>query len=187
MLKIILFLAISLLGTLSFALKTHAQDETTIIEKPTLPQLQGGDSLRLYVYGDDDLTGEYRIDPRGMLTLPLIGEVDTNSLNKSQLEQKIAQALIDGGYYNDPKVTIDVAIVQPFYILGEVKTPGSYPYTADLDLFKAVAIAGGYTPRADKEDIVIIRKENGERVTIKADENTEILPGDSIKVEQRFF
>lgn len=154
---------------------------------PVIPVLQAGDQLRLYVYGDEELTGEFRIDTRGILTLPLIGEISAAGMDKSALERRIATLLIEGGYYNDPKVTIDVATLQPFYILGEVRTPGSYPFTADLDVFKAIAIAGGYTPRADKKDIKVMRKVNGEKVKIQATEDTPILPGDSIKVEQRFF
>ncbi len=149
--------------------------------------LQPGDQLLIYVYGDEDLSGEYRVDPQGVVTLPLIGEISTQGITKKQLEKMITDKLVHGGFYNDPKVTIDVSALQPFYILGEVKNPGSYAYTADLDVFKAIAIAGGYTPRADKEDIIITRKTNGQKARIQATEDTEILPGDSIKVEQRFF
>lgn len=152
-----------------------------------LPVLHAGDQLKIYVYGDADLSGDYRIDPRGILTIPLIGEIKAQGINKLDLESKITKALIAGGYYNEPKVTVDVFAMQPFYIMGEVERPGSYEFTADLDVFKAIATAGGYTPRADKDDIIIIRTVDGQKQKFKATEETTIQPGDSIKIEQRFF
>ena len=119
--------------------------------------------------------------------MPLIGEISTEGLNKLDLQDRITSALIDGDYFNAPKVTVEVITLTPFYILGEVKNPGSYEYEPGLDLFKAIAIAGGYTPRAVKDKATIIRKVDGEKIRIKADELTEILPGDSIKIKQRFF
>lgn len=150
-------------------------------------RLNAGDHLRISVFGVPDLTGEFEVDRKGMVTMPLIGEIQAQGLNKIELQNKITQTLIAGEYFNDPKVTVDVIALQPFYILGEVNTPGSYPYVADLDIFKAIAIAGGYTPRAAKDKIVIIRKVQSKKVKISAEEDTAVLPGDSIKVEQRFF
>lgn len=157
-------------------------------ETPTDPyRLDPGDFLRIYIFGVDELTGDYRVDANGMITMPLIGAIEASGLNKDDLQKKITALLVEGGYFNDPKVTVEVISLKPFYILGEVRTPGSYEYQTDLDIFKAVAIAGGYTPRAAKGDITIIRKVNGEKVMIKATEDTPVLPGDSIKVDQRFF
>lgn len=172
-------------GSLSIHTDAQAQEQPAQTDRATV--LHAGDKLRLYVYGDKDISGEYTIDTRGVLTLPLIGELKADGLSKAQLEAKIVDALVDGGYYTDPNVTLDVSMMQPFYILGEVKNPGSYEYSADLDVFKAIATAGGYTPRADKNDIVVIRKIDGQKVRLKATEDTELLPGDSIKIEQRFF
>lgn len=149
--------------------------------------LQPGDFLRILIFGIDDLSGEYKLDTGGDITVPLIGEIHASGMSKSDLKNTIAQKLIDGQYYTDPKVTVEIIAMRPFYILGEVKVPGSYEYKPDLDIFKAVAIAGGYTPRAAKNKITIIRKIHGETVKIKATEHTPILPGDSIKVKQRFF
>jgi polysaccharide biosynthesis/export protein VpsN len=150
-------------------------------------RLNAGDHLRIYVFGVPDLTGEFQVDRKGMITMPLIGEIQAEGMNKIELQKKITQMLMAGQYFNDPKVTVEIIALQPFYILGEVNTPGSYPYVADLDVFKAIAIAGGYTPRAAKDKIIIIRKVHEDKVKINADEDTPILPGDSIKVEQRFF
>lgn len=150
-------------------------------------ELKAGDLLRIYVFGVEDLTGEFKISSNNYITMPLIGEISTEGLNKLDLQDRITSALIDGDYFNAPKVTVEVITLTPFYILGEVKNPGSYEYEPGLDLFKAIAIAGGYTPRAVKDKATIIRKVDGEKIRIKADELTEILPGDSIKIKQRFF
>lgn len=165
-----------------------AAPDTVESSSPTDPyRLDPGDFLRVYIFGVEELSGDYRVDAKGVITMPLIGGIDAQGLNKDELQQKITSLLVEDGYYNDPKVTVEVLSLKPFYILGEVRTPGSYEYQVDLDIFKAVAIAGGYTPRAAKGDITIIRKVNGEKVTIDASEDTPILPGDSIKVDQRFF
>lgn len=170
----------------------HTQQDIIAIPATQVPMqsvytLRAGDVLKVFVFGVADLTGEFKISTSGNITMPLIGEVRAAGSNKSRLEDVITAKLIDGDYFNAPKVTIDVMTLTPFYILGEVKNPGSYPYEPDLDLFKAIAIAGGYTPRAVKEKAVIIRRIGNRKVKINADELTEILPGDSIKVKQRFF
>ncbi len=150
-------------------------------------RLNAGDHLRIFVFGVDDLTGEFRVDRKGRITMPLIGEIEAEGLGKRELENIITSRLIQEGYYNDPKVTVEIVALKPFYILGEVKNPGSYEYEPDLDVFKAIAIAGGYTPRASKNKVIITRKVHGEKVRIKANEDTPILPGDALKVKQRFF
>ncbi len=149
--------------------------------------LQPGDFLRIMVFGVEELSGDFKIDSKGNVTIPLIGDLHAHGLNKTNLKNTITQKLVDGKYYKDPKVTVEIIGMQPFYILGEVNNPGSYEYHPDLNIFKAIAIAGGYTPRASKEKIIIIRKVHGETVKIKASELTPVLPGDSIKIKQRFF
>lgn len=163
--------------------------ETTALPFPVARdyKLNVGDLLRITVYGVEELSENYRIDPAGKITIPLVGEIAAQGRAKEEVQNEIAQKLIQGGYYNDPSVTVEVLELAPFYILGEVKNPGRYPFEPALDIFKAIAIAGGYTPRAAKDKIVIIRNVNGKKVKIEASEETEILPGDSIKVKQRFF
>lgn len=156
-------------------------------ENDNIYTLQTGDFLRIMVFGIEDLSGDFTIDSKGYITIPLIGEVHAEGLNKLELKNAITRNLVDNNYYKNPKVTVEIIAMQPFYILGEVTTPGSYEYRPDLNIFKAVAIAGGYTPRASKNKVTIIRKIHGETVKIKATESTPVLPGDSIKVKQRFF
>ncbi|MCB1838941.1 MAG: polysaccharide export protein [Alphaproteobacteria bacterium] len=153
----------------------------------SVDRLNVGDLLRITVFGVEELSNTYRIDSKGILTVPLVGEIQAQGKTKDELQNEIAQSLIKGGYYNNPSVTVEIMELSPFYILGEVKNPGRYPYEPELDIFKAIAIAGGYTPRAAKDKIIIIRNINGQKTEIEATEATEILPGDSIKVKQRFF
>lgn len=208
---LVLFIFAIALCTLSNAKITYADVEGSIFEKANqadilIPDnsqdlvdiapdagdndpylLNPGDHLRIFVFNVDELSGEFRVSGAGNITLPLIGEIYTEGLDKHALQNIITQKLINGGYFNDPKVTVEVIALQPFYILGEVKNPGSYEYHSDMDIFKAIAVAGGYTPRAAKKKIIIIRRIHDEKVEILANETTPILPGDSIKVKQRFF
>lgn len=150
-------------------------------------RLNIGDLLRITVYGVTDLSNSYRIGSNGNVTIPLVGEVPARGHVKEDVQAEIAKRLIDGGYYNSPSVTVEIMELAPFYILGEVNKPGRYPYEPGLDVIKAIATAGGHTPRAAKDKIVIVRDINGKKTEIDANEDTEVLPGDSIKVKQRFF
>ena len=150
-------------------------------------ELSVSDTLRITVFGVEDLTGKYGVDHNGNITMPLVGQLEAEGKKTTELEKEITNKLIEGGYYNSPNVTVEIIGLAPFYILGEVKGPGRYEYVPGLDIFKAIAIAGGYTPRAAKSKIYIIRDIDGEKTEIKATEETIVLPGDSIKVKQRFF
>ncbi len=150
-------------------------------------ELSVSDTLRITVFGVEDLTNKYGVDHNGNITMPLVGQLKAEGKKTTELEKEITRKLIEGGFYNSPNVTVEIIGLAPFYILGEIKGPGRYEYVPGLDIFKAIAIAGGYTPRAAKNKIYIIRIINGEKTEIKATEDTIVLPGDSIKVKQRFF
>lgn len=153
-----------------------------------LLRLAPGDKINLIVYGEETLTGPYMLDEDGNINIPLAGIVKAGGLTKSRLQQKIAEILVEGGFQQKPYVTVEIAALRPFYINGEVNTPGSYPYQPTLDVFQAVAVAGGFTPRAATSKVVITRtKQNGEKVRFNAPQETPIWPGDSILVEQRLF
>lgn len=149
--------------------------------------LNAGDRLRITIFGDEDLSGEYDIDARGLIALPLAGEIAAQGLSVEALKDKITANLAEGDYLTDPKISIEVISLRPFYILGEVREPGSYPAFPELDVFKAIATAGGLTPRAVKGRYIIYRGFGENRVSIEADDATPILPGDSIRVQERFF
>lgn len=193
--KKIIYIFALLISFLAYTNIVFAQDQSAeankTSEQETLSEgpytLKPGDFLRIFVFGAEELTGDFKLDASGNIEIPLIGEIYASGMNKEELKERITELLVNQGYYNDPKVTIEVIAMQPFFILGEIKNPGSYEYQVDLNVFKAIAIAGGYTPRAVKNKAIIIRKINGDRIEIKATEDTPLLPGDSIKIKQRFF
>ena len=154
-------------------------------QQPTYT-LGSGDKVRVTVYEEKELSGEFEVTGEGDISMPLIGSV--YALNKSarQLERDIEEVLKEG-YLKSPRVSIEVMNYRPFYILGEVQEPGSYPYVNGMTVFNAVALGGGFTYRANKERITIIRASgaNQEPQTINPDD--VVLPGDVVRVEERFF
>lgn len=166
--------------------KTMAPAKGLNVPETTELTLNAGDTLKITVFNDPDLTGEYNIDGNGEITMPLIGALQAEGQSVQTLQSAIITKL-ENGILVDPKVSIEIAALRPFYILGEVRQPGSYPSAPNLDVFKAVAIAGGLTPRGVKDEFVIYRGFGEERQTIPAREDTPVLPGDSIRVKERFF
>lgn len=149
--------------------------------------LTPGDKVKLLVFGEESLTGEYLIGPRGTVTLPMVGEVSAVGLSEGELQQRIESLFVRKGLLSRPLVTANVQAMRPFYILGEVKNPGSYAYQPGMDVFKAIATAGGYTPRAAKGKILIDRWREAHKFHMNADHNTPVLPGDSLTVRERIF
>lgn len=149
-------------------------------------RLGSGDKLRITVFGEDDLSGEFEVDGGGRISMPLIGSVNVGQSTLKEAASKIVIKLKDG-YMRDPRVSVDVLNYRPFYIIGEVNTPGSYPYRSGLSVLTAVAMGGGYTFRADEDDIIIIRGNDPERREEKASPDTVVLPGDVVRVEERLF
>lgn len=140
------------------------------------------DVLEIVVYGEKDLSGNYRVGPDGAIAMPLIGEVVVDGLTTRAAEENIAAKLADG-YLVEPSVTIQVKSSRPFYIMGEVKNPGSYAYASNMTVLNAVALAGGFTYRASKDNVEVTR--SGEETKIPVEE--KIAPGDVITVNERFF
>ncbi len=151
------------------------------------PYLLGsGDRLRITVFGQQNLSRTYRVDAGGFISMPLIGAVEARGISTFQLEERISRSL-KRKYVKDPKVTVEVETSRPFFILGEVRDGGQYPYVADMTLQMAVAIAGGFTPRAKKRSFQLTRKINGADVTQNVPASWKVLPGDTITVKERFF
>lgn len=149
-------------------------------------RLGSGDLLRITVFNQKDLSGDYTINGVGQISLPLIGDVNAKDLTAKQVEQGIADKLMPD-YLLNPRVSVQVLNYRPFYILGEVKQPKSYPYVDGMTYLNAVAIAGGYTYRAKEDHVVVIRMNDPQKreLTLKMDE--KVLPGDVIHIEERFF
>ena len=148
--------------------------------------LSAGDKIEITVFDDESLSGEYDVDTRGFITMPLIGSIKAADTSVTDLQKSIEHHL-SKGYLVNPLVSIEVVSLRPFYISGEVRNPGSYPTVPELDAFKAIAIAGGLTPRAVKNRYVISRGAGASKQKIIANDDTPVYPGDSIKIDERFF
>jgi len=146
-----------------------------------------GDRVRLTVFRHEDLSGEFDVDGEGFLAMPLVGEIRAAGMNARQLESGIEALLKEGGYLVNPQVSIEVLNYRPFYIIGEVNTPGSYPYVNGMSVLTAVALAGGYTYRAREDRVSITRANDPQRREYRAAPDTPVLPGDIIKVPERLF
>ena len=138
------------------------------------------------VFDEPDLSGEFELDGAGGLSLPLIGPLQALELSPRELEARIEAKLLDG-YLLRPRVSIEVLSYRPFYIMGEVNQPGSYPYRAGLTVLNAAALAGGFTYRADEDDIEINRETDTSAQRFEAAPLTQIQPGDVINVKERLF
>lgn len=145
-----------------------------------------GDGIRVVVFGENDLSGEFSIGTTGLLDLPLVGSVPAGGKTPGELSQTIAAAL-SPNYLRDPRVSVEVIKYRPFFILGEVKAPGSYPYAAELSVRSAAALAGGYTYRAKTGHAYITRVVEGHESKQRVSPETPVLPGDIIEVPERFF
>jgi polysaccharide export outer membrane protein len=160
------------------AIEAGAAGETSYTMGPS-------DRIRVTVFRHPDLSGEFELDGAGNFAMPLAGEIKANGLTTRQLEARIAEVLGDG-YIVEPQVSVQVLNYRPFYILGEVRSPGRYEYVDGMNVLQAVAMAGGYTYRAAQDDIILRRGgANGPAYAAKPD--TALLPGDVIEVQERFF
>src|SRR5882672_2551596 len=149
-------------------------------------KLGPGDKVRVTVFGNDQLSGEFQLDANGVVALPLIGEVDAHGRTTSELAAAVADKL-SKDYLKNPQVSVEVIDYRPFYILGEVKNPGSYPFVNGMRVMNAVALAGGFTYRAREGRMKISRDVHGQMQELDADQTTVVLPGDVIEVPERFF
>lgn len=153
---------------------------------PTLDyRLGSGDKLRVMVFGEDDLSGEFDVTGAGKVSLPLIGQVQAAGKTLDEFEGEIRDKLKQG-YLTNPKVSVEVLNYRPFYIIGEVDKPGQYPYTNGMNVLNAVAVAGGFTYRAEQDEVYITR--DGEKEKAYAtDQAVKVLPGDIVRIPERFF
>ena len=145
-----------------------------------------GDKLRVVVFGQDGISNTYIVDAGGNVSLPLIGSVAARGITTQQLSQRIAERLKQG-YVREPHVTVEVESYRPFFILGEVTTPGQYPYVADMTVEKAIAIAGGFAPRAYKSTVELTRSAPGDQSKSEVPLTYPLRPGDTVMVKERWF
>jgi len=172
-----------------WVLPVQAMDEAT--EKTNSSTQLGykfgsGDQIKITVFNQQDLSGDYTVSGAGHLALPLIGEVIVKDLTTKQVEEAIANKL-KPDYLLNPRVSVQVLNFRPFYILGEVKEPKSYPYVDGMTYLNAVAIAGGFTYRAKEDHVIVTREINHQKTEIRMNMEDKVQPGDIIHIEERFF
>ena len=145
-----------------------------------------GDSLRISVFGEPDLSGSFRISENGVIAVPLVGQVTAQGLSVPELQRHLV-TLFGAKAIKSPDVTVQVDEYRPFFVLGEVKTPGSYTYVPDMTVLTAVAIAGGFTFRAQQDEFSITRRHDGTNTEARAVRDARVLPGDVVYVFERHF
>ncbi len=148
--------------------------------------LDAGDKLRVVVYGQEGLTNSYAIDAGGSITMPLIGGVPARGRTPAGLAGEIA-ARLRNGYIREPSVAVEVESYRPFFILGEVTAPGQYPYVPNMTVESAVAIAGGFSPRAKRDVVTVTHTEAGGAMRAIVPLGTPLAPGDTVFVGERWF
>jgi protein involved in polysaccharide export with SLBB domain len=165
---------------------SEAEQQSLAAAATASPRLQAGDRIRVTVYGEDKLSGDYQIDQSGQISLPLAGTVEAVGLTQAELEQALAKKF-RSEYLRNPKVTVTIATLQPFYLMGEVEKPGEYQYRSGLNVLTALAIAGGPTYRASRNTVQIQRRGETSMRNYPISSSVPILPGDVIRVPERYF
>jgi polysaccharide biosynthesis/export protein len=148
--------------------------------------LDTGDKLRIVVFGQDTLSNTYTVDAAGQVTMPLIGAVSARDMTTAALGAAI-RAKLAAGFIREPSVAVEVDVYRPFFVLGEVTYPGQYPFVPAMTVENAVAIAGGFTPRAEKDKVTVTRKIQGVPHRFALPLRTAIRPGDVLTVGERWF
>jgi len=150
-------------------------------------KLASGDVIRITIFGEPDLSiEELRLTDAGTFSYPFIGEVQAKGKNTAEIEHILVSKL-KGDYLVDPRISVSVLKYREFFISGEVKTPGGYPFQPGLTLRRAVALAGGFTERASEGRITIIRDQDTSRTPVAGSLDTQVMPGDTITIAQGFF
>jgi protein involved in polysaccharide export with SLBB domain len=185
------FLSILILLPLLVACTSYPQAQAPITLKQGEYRLRENDVVHLRVYDEPDFNGDFKVDSTGNVSLPLAGKINIRNQTEQQAARTIETGLKQSGLLKNPKVSVEVFQARPFYILGEVDKPGTFPFQTGLTVYQAVATAGGFTYRADRHDITIRRQtENGAagaEQRYSATEDTPIFPGDSIEIGERYF
>ncbi len=149
-------------------------------------RLDAGDKLRVVVYGQEGLTNTYAIDAGGAIAMPLIGSVPARGRTPAGLSAEISGKLRHG-YIRDPSVAVEIEAYRPFFILGEVAAPGQYPYVPNMSVESAVAIAGGFSPRAQRDRITLTHTDSSGSMRVVVPLGTALSPGDTVLVGERWF
>lgn len=168
---VLLILALCTLGTSAWAQTGY--------------RLGTGDKLKVTVFGEDDASAEYEIDATGAISVRLLGRIVVKGMTVSEVERRLVDEYRSRGFFRNPRISIELINLRPFFILGEVEKRGSYPYINGLTVAQAVAIAGGYTYRASRSRITIQRAGAAKEEPVS--EDAPVYPGDIVRVPERFF
>ena len=148
--------------------------------------LASGDKLRIIVFGQDNLSNIYAVDGSGRISMPLIGAVEAQGRTTQQLERAI-EGRLRAGFLREPKVSVEVDTYRPFFVLGEVTSSGQFPFVNGMTVQTAVAIAGGFTPRGQRDWAEVTRQIDGQLVTSAVPITYPVQPGDTIVIKERWF
>jgi len=165
---------------------SEAEQQSLAAAATAPPTLQPGDKINVNVFGEQNLSGQYDIDQSGQISLPLSGTIKAQGLTQRELEQALAQKF-RSEYLRNPKVTVTVMTLAPYYMMGEVKNPGQFAYKSGLNVLTAMAIAGGPTYRASRNSVEIQRRGETTKRDYPISASVPILPGDVINVPERYF
>lgn len=177
------FVTLGAAGGLVSACMTTSDPVT--LEQPAEYRLGPGDQLRITVFGETELSGQFLVGSQGRIAYPLVGEVQAAGMTVLEFTESLQTALQQ--YLRSPNVSVEVANYRPFFILGEVQRPGTYPYSANLTVLNAVATAGGFTPRANRGRVFIRHANEPEERLYPLEITTPVLPGDTVRIGERFF
>ncbi len=181
--QFVVLLALAVLGGCT---DTGVLSETPLQGQDAPYRLDSGDRLRVIVFGQTDLSGEYSVDGAGQISIPLMSPVPARGLTTDELEASLVASLSQT-LLRDPSVSVEVLAFRPFFILGEVTNAGQYPFVAGMSVKTAVAIAGGYTYRANERTAIITRNLGDRIVEIGVESSEAVQPGDTVLIKERYF
>ncbi len=181
--------ALTALAGLALLLSSCAQqDLPPLADTPVFPYRLGpGDQVRIITFGEEQLTGQFRVNDAGTIAVPLLGTVPAGGRTVDQIQDEIAAALKEKKLIVSPSVSVEVIAFRPIFVLGEVVKPGEYPYQPGMTVLTAVAVAGGFTYRAVERHAKILRDEAGHAVEGTAARGAHVHPGDVVTIEERYF
>ncbi|KKB09318.1 polysaccharide biosynthesis/export family protein [Devosia chinhatensis] len=179
-------LALALVAALALAGCTTTRPATYPVETKGPYQLDSGDVVRVTVYGDAELSKTYRVDDKGAIAFPLVGAVPVRGGTTEEAGKRLARALANG-YMRSPDVAVEVEQYRPFYIQGEVRTAGQFPYVYGMTVRAAVSTAGGFTEVADRDKVVVYRRQGNQMARSAVDLDFPIFPGDTVVISERWF
>ncbi|MEM9739346.1 MAG: polysaccharide biosynthesis/export family protein [Pseudomonadota bacterium] len=173
-------------GTVPAGPPVGSNDATSAQQVTQAYRLGNGDDLRVTVFGEPELSGDFQVDGTGAISMPLIGSVQVAGMTLPEFQSSIEDQL-RGGFLVNPQVSAEVTNYRPFFILGEVNRPDQYPYASGLTVMNAVAAAGGFTYRANRRDVFIRSAGDNEERKVALTTTTQIQPGDTIRIGERIF